>query len=292
MNDEIRFVIPKGSLEEQTIKFLKLADLEVIRKSPRDYNPKIKDFRISTVKVLRPQEIPQYVAAGYFDLGITGLDWVRETGSEVRIVAELPYSKTASEKVKIVLAVHEQSTVKTPRDLKQGSRISTEYPNLAKQYFAQMGVSVDIFLSYGATEAKVPDIMDGIVELTETGETLKRGGLKVIDVILESSTVLIANEESYLTKHRSIDDIKTLILGAIDAQSRALIKMNVPERKLKEIIAILPTMKAPSVAKLFETDYYAVESVVAKEQINELIPKLKQHGAEDILELSISKIVD
>jgi ATP phosphoribosyltransferase len=292
MNDEIRFVIPKGSLEEQTIKFLKLADLEVIRKSPRDYNPKIKDFRISTVKVLRPQEIPQYVAAGYFDLGITGLDWVRETGSEVRIVAELPYSKTASEKVKIVLAVHEQSTVKTPRDLKQGSRISTEYPNLAKQYFAQVGVSVDIFLSYGATEAKVPDIMDGIVELTETGETLKRGGLKVIDIILESSTVLIANEESYLARHRSIDDIKTLILGAIDAQSRALIKMNVPERKLKEIIAILPTMKAPSVAKLFETDYYAVESVVAKEQINELIPKLKQHGAEDILELSISKIVD
>ncbi|MGA7076120.1 MAG: ATP phosphoribosyltransferase [Halobacteriota archaeon] len=292
MSDEIRFVIPKGSLEEQTIKFLKLADLEVIRKSPRDYNPKIKDFRISTVKVLRPQEIPQYVAAGYFDLGITGLDWVRETGSEVRIVAELPYSKTASEKVKIVLAVHEQSTVKTPLDLKQGSRISTEYPNLAKQYFAQIGVSVDIFLSYGATEAKVPDIMDGIVELTETGETLKRGGLKVIDVILESSTVLIANQESYLAKPRSIDDIKTLILGAIDAQNRALIKMNVPEKKLKEIIAILPTMKAPSVAKLFETDYYAVESVVAKEQINELIPKLKQHGAEDILELSISKIVD
>jgi ATP phosphoribosyltransferase len=242
--------------------------------------------------VLRPQEIPKYVADGYFDLGITGLDWVRETGSKVQIVAELPYSKTASEKVKIVLAVHEQSTANKPLDLKKGSKISTEYPNLAKQYFAQMGVSADVFLSYGATEAKVPDIMDGIVELTETGETLRRGGLKVIDVILESSTVLIANEESYLTKRRSIDDIKTLILGAINAQNRVLIKMNVPKRKLKEIIAILPTMKAPSVAKLFETDYYAVESVVAKEQINELIPKLKQHGAEDILELSISKIVD
>jgi ATP phosphoribosyltransferase len=292
MSDEIKFVIPKGSLEEQTIKFLKLADLEVVRKGPRDYNPKIKDSRISTVKVLRPQEIPKYVAAGYFDLGITGLDWVRETGSEVRIVAELPYSKTASEKVKIVLAVHEQSAAKTALDLKYGSRIATEYPNLAKKYFAQKGVSVDIFLSYGATEAKVPDIMDGIVELIETGETLKRGGLKAIDVILESSTVLIANEKSYKDKRRSIDDIKTLILGAIDAQNRALIKMNVPEIKLKEIIAILPTMKAPSVAKLFETDYYAVESVVEKERINELIPKLKQHGAEDILELSISKIVE
>lgn len=292
MSDEIKFVIPKGSLEEQTIKFLKLADLEVIRKSPRDYNPKIKDFRISSVKVLRPQEIPQYVAAAYFDLGITGLDWVRETGSDVRIIAELPYSKTASEKVKIVLAVHEQSTANSPFDLRQGSRISTEYPRLAKQYFEQKGISVDVFLSYGATEAKVPDIMDGIVELTETGETLKRGGLKVIDVILESSTVLIANQASYEAKRRSIDDIKTLILGAIDAQNRALIKMNVPENKLEEIIKILPTMKAPSVAKLYNADYYAVESVVAKEQINELIPKLKQHGAEDILELSISKIVD
>jgi len=292
MSDEIKFVIPKGSLEAQTLKFLRLADLEVIRKGPRDYNPIIKDFRISAVKVLRPQEIPKYVAAGYFDLGITGLDWVRETGSKVQIIAELPYSKTASEKVKIVLAVHEQSTAKTSLDLKKGSKISTEYPNLAKQYFSRMGVAVDVFLSYGATEAKVPDIMDGIVELTETGETLRRGGLKVIDIILESSTVLIANEESYLTKRRSIDDIKTLILGAIDAQNRVLIKMNVPNLKLKEIIAILPTMKAPSVAKLFETDYYAVESVVAKEQINELIPKLKQHGAEDILELSINKIVD
>jgi len=292
MSDEIKFVIPKGSLEAQTLKFLKLADLEVIRKGPRDYNPKIKDLRISAVKVLRPQEIPKYVAAGYFDLGITGLDWVHETGSKVQIVAELPYSKTGSEKVKIVLAVHEESTAKKPLDLKKGSKISTEYPNLARQYFARMGVSAEIFLSYGATEAKVPDIMDGIVELTETGETLRRSGLKIIDVILESSTVLIANEESYLAKRRSIDDIKTLILGAIDAQNRALIKMNVPELRLKEIIAMLPTMKAPSVAKLYETDYYAVESVVEKQQINELIPKLKQHGAEDILELSINKIVD
>jgi ATP phosphoribosyltransferase len=292
MRDQIKFVIPKGSLEEQTIKFLKLADLEVIRKGARDYNPKIKDFRISSVKVLRPQEIPRYVGAGYFDLGITGLDWVRETGSEVRIIAELPYSKTGSEKVKIVLAVGEQSPIRSSLDLKQGTRISTEYPNLTKQYFDQLGASVDIFLSYGATEAKVPDIVDGIVELTETGESLKKSGLKIVDVILESSTVLIANKESYLKKRRYIEDIKTLILGAIDAQNRVLVKMNVPERRLEEIIAILPTMKAPSVAKLYDTNYYAVESVVAKDQINELIPKLKQHGAEDIIELSISKIID
>ncbi len=292
MSEGISLVIPKGSLEEQTAKFLKLADLELVRKGQRDYSPTIKDFRIRNVRVLRPQEIPRYVEAGYFDLGITGSDWVYETGSDVSTVAELPYSKRASEKVKIVLAVHEGSGVQSALDLNQGSRISTEYPNLTKQYFERIGIPVEIFLSYGATEAKVPDIMDGIVDLTETGETLKKSGLKIIDVVFESSTVLIANKASYKTKRQPIDEIKTLILGAIDAQNRVLIKLNVPENGLETIIQLLPTMKAPSVSKLYNTDYYAVESVVAKEQINELIPKLKQHGAEDILELAINKIVD
>jgi len=292
MTDGIRLVIPKGSLEKQTAKFLKLADLEIVRKSPRDYNPKIKDPRISSVRILRPQEIPKYIEEGYFDLGITGLDWVRENESDIVVVAELPYSKTASQKVKIVLAVHEEADVRSPFDLKQGSRISTEYPNLTKRYFERVGLSVKTFLSYGATEAKVPDIMDGIVDLTETGETLKKSGLKIIDVILESSTVLIANKESYETKRQPIEEIKTLILGAIDAQSRVLIKLNVPEAMLDNIIRILPTMKAPSVSKLYNAEFYAVESVVAKEQINELIPKLKEQGAEDILELSINKIVN
>lgn len=292
MNEGIRLVIPKGSLEKQTAKFLKLADLEIARKSPRDYNPKIKDPRISSVRILRPQEIPRYIEEGYFDLGITGLDWVRESESDIIVVAELPYSKTGSQRVKIVLAVHEEAEVKSPLDLKQGSRISTEYPNLTKRYFERVGLSVKTFLSYGATEAKVPDIMDGIVDLTETGETLRKSGLKIIDVILESSTVLIANKDSYDIKREPIEEIKTLILGAIDAQSRVLIKLNVHEAMLDNIIRILPTMKAPSVSKLYNAEYYAVESVVAKEQINELIPRLKQQGAEDILELSINKIVN
>ncbi len=292
MSAEVSLVVPKGSLEEQTAKFLKLADLELIRKGQRDYSPEIKDTRIGNVRILRPQEIPRYVEAGYFDLGITGLDWVRETGSDVSIVADLPYSKRASEKVKIVLAVHEDADIQSVYDLKQGSRISTEYPNLTKSYFEKLGIPVEVFLSYGATEAKVPDIMDGIVDLTETGETLKKSGLKVVDVVFESSTVLIANKESYRTKRQSIEEIKTLILGAIDAQNRVLIKLNVPEKGLATIIGLLPTMKAPSISKLYNTDYYAVESVVAKGQVNELIPKLKQHGAEDILELAINKIVD
>lgn len=292
MSEEVSLVIPKGSLEEQTTKFLKLADLELVRKGQRDYSPEIKDSRICRVRILRPQEIPRYVEAGYFDLGITGSDWVCETASDVSIVAELPYSKRASEKVKIVLAVHEDADVQSVSDLKQGSRISTEYPNLTKRYFAKVGIPVEVFLSYGATEAKVPDIMDGIVDLTETGETLRKSGLKIIDVVFESSTVLIANKAGYQTKRKPIEEIKTLILGAIDAQNRVLIKLNVPEKGLETIIRLLPTMKAPSVSKLYNTDYYAVESVVAKEQINELIPKLKQHGAEDILELAINKIVD
>jgi ATP phosphoribosyltransferase len=292
MSEEVSLVIPKGSLEEQTAKFLKLADLELKKKGQRDYSPKIKDARIGKVRILRPQEIPQYVDAGYFDLGITGLDWVRETGSDVHIVAELPYSKRAFEKVKIVLAVHEDVEIHSVFDLKEGSRISTEYPNLTKRYFERIGIPVKVFLSYGATEAKVPDIMDGIVDLTETGETLKKSGLKIVDVVFESSTVLIANKTGYRIKKRPIEEIKTLILGAIDAQNRVLIKLNAPEKRLETIIRLLPTMKAPSVSKLYNTDYYAVESVVAKEQINELIPKLKQHGAEDILELAINKIVD
>ncbi len=292
MSEEVSLVIPKGSLEEQTTKFLKLADLELVKKGERDYNPEIKNSRIRNVRILRPQEIPRYVEASYFDIGITGLDWVCEAGSDVDVVAELPYSKRAAEKVKIVLAVHQDSGVSQVFDLKQGSRISTEYPNLTKRYFEKVGIPVEVFISYGATEAKVPDIMDGIVDLTETGETLKKSGLKIIDVVFESSTVLIANKASYQAKRQAIDEIKTLILGAIDAQSRVLIKLNVPGKRLETIIHLLPTMKAPSVSKLYNTDYYAVETVVAKEQINELIPMLKQHGAEDILELAINKIVD
>lgn len=292
MVDQISFVIPKGSLEEQTLKYLKLADLEVRRTNLRDYSPVIKDSRISSVKILRPQEIPIYVSAGYFDLGITGLDWVLETGSNVKIVAELLYSKKEADKVKIVLAVHEKSAINLPTEFKPNSKVSTEYPNLTKKYFEKLGLPINIFLSYGATEAKVPDIMDAIVDITETGETLRRSGLKIIDVILESPSVLIANTNSYNEKKQSIEEIKTLIIGAIDAEKRVLIKLNIPGEKLADIINILPTMKAPSVSKLYNTNYYAVESVVDKDQINELIPKLKRFGAEDILELGINKIVD
>jgi len=289
----ITIVLPKGSLEEQTLKLFEMADLDVKRKSERDYNPVIADKRISKVKILRPQEIPKYVEEGYFDLGITGLDWIKETGADVVEVADLRYSKQSFGTVKIILAISNNSKIEKPEQIKPDSKISSEYPNMTREYFRKLKIPVKIFESYGATEAKVPDIMDGIVDLTETGETLKKSGLKIIDVILESSTKLIANKKSFNDpkKREVIEEIKTLLLGALEARNKVLVKLNVSEKNLDNIVKILPAMKAPTISKLFNSSYYAVESVIEKNRINEILPKLKKAGAEDIIELRINKVI-
>ncbi|HUW67169.1 MAG TPA: ATP phosphoribosyltransferase [Candidatus Nanoarchaeia archaeon] len=286
-------VIPKGSLEEQTLLLFKQADLP-IKKTDREYNPLINDPRIKRVKILRPQEIPTYVDQGYFDLGITGLDWINESGSDVVEVADLPYSKQGAGNVKIVIAVpQDDMTIKTAADIKPNSRVSTEYPNLTKSYFEKLGIPIEIFFSYGATEAKVPELVDVVVDLTETGSTLRKNGLKIVDVIAESSTKLIANKKSWADpkKRQSIEEIRTLLLAVIEARGKVLIDMNVHKDKLDALVKALPAMKKPTVNQLYKSDYYAVETVVNKNEINILIPKLKSLGAEDILELNISKIV-
>jgi len=286
-------VIPKGSLEEQTLLLFKQADLP-IKKTDREYNPQINDPRIKRVKILRPQEIPTYVDQGYFDLGITGLDWIKESGSDVVEVADLPYSKQGAGNVKIVIAVpQDDMTIKTAADIKPNSRVSTEYPNLTKSYFEKLGIPIEIFFSYGATEAKVPELVDVVVDLTETGSTLRKNGLKIVDVIAESSTKLIANKKSWADpkKRQSIEEIRTLLLAVIEARGKVLIDMNVHKDKLDALVKALPAMKKPTVNQLYKSDYYAVETVVNKNEINILIPKLKSLGAEDILELNISKIV-
>jgi len=286
-------VIPKGSLEEQTLLLFKQADLP-IKKTDREYNPQINDPRIKRVKILRPQEIPTYVDQGYFDLGITGLDWINESGSDVVEVADLPYSKQGAGNVKIVIAVpQDDMTIKTAADIKPNSRVSTEYPNLTKSYFEKLGIPIEIFFSYGATEAKVPELVDVVVDLTETGSTLRKNGLKIVDVIAESSTKLIANKKSWADpkKRQSIEEIRTLLLAVIEARGKVLIDMNVHKDKLDALVKALPAMKKPTVNQLYKSDYYAVETVVNKNEINILIPKLKSLGAEDILELNISKIV-
>lgn len=290
----LSLALPKGSLEEQTRRLFEEADLSIRRESERDYTATIDDPRIGRVRILRAQEIAKYVEQGYFDLGITGLDWIRETDSDVVEIMDLGYNKQGlGAPVKIVLAVPEESGITSASQLKPGSRISTEYPALTRRYFEKLAIPIEVLLSYGATEAKVPEIADAIVELTETGSTLRQHGMRIADVILESTTKFIANHRSYAdpTKRGDIEEIKTLLGGVLAARGKVLIKLNVREDRLKDVVAILPAMKAPTVSRLFDNRYYAVETVAVKSEINLLIPELKKRGAEDILEIPISKIV-
>jgi ATP phosphoribosyltransferase len=288
----LTIALPKGSLEEQTMLLFAQADLEV-KKSSREYNPTISDPRIGKVKILRPQEIPVFVQDGDFDLGISGYDWVTETGADVVEVAEMPYAKTGTGVVSMVLAVPDSSAVASARDIAPGSRITTEFPNVTKRYFEGLGIPVEVYFSYGATEAKVPDMMDALVDLTETGSTLRRNGLKIVDTVLTSTTRLLANKVAWAdpTKRREIEEIRTLLLGVIEARGRVLLSMNVPESRLDEVIAALPAMKHPTVSKLYGSDDLEVTTVADKAGVNILIPQLKAAGAEDILEMPISKIV-
>ena len=289
----LKLVIPKGSLEAQTLAILDAADLSVRRSSDRDYHGTIADPRIERVSILRPQEIPQYIEEGFFDLGITGQDWVDETEADVEILTTMRYAKTGTGIVKIVLAVPKDHPAERAGQLPAGSKISTEYPNLTRRTFEALGIPVRVFPSYGATEAKVPDIVDAIVDVTETGSTLRRHGMKIIETLMESETVLIANRGAAkdAAKRQAMSDVQTLLLGAISARGRVLVKLNVSSANLESVLEILPSMKAPTVSKLAHDEAYAVETVVAKDGINTLIPQLKERGASDIIELPISKIV-
>ena len=289
----LKLVLPKGSLEKATLELFELADLGVRRSSGVDYKATIDDPRIDEVRILRPQEIPRYVAQGLFDIGITGRDWVEETASDVNSLGELKYSKATDLPIRVVLAVPGDSPWNSVTDLPQGVKVSSEYPEMTRRYFEKHGVAADIQLSYGATEAKVPDIVDVVVDITETGRALKAAGLKIIDTILTSYTELIANPIAYgdADKRHAMEQIQTLLSGVLDARGKVLVKMNVPTASLGAVIAILPSMKSPTVNELFGEQGYAIETVVEKRQINVLIPALKDAGASDILELPLSKIV-
>ena len=289
----LKLVLPKGSLERATLELFEAADLPVVRSSAVDYKASVADPRIDEVRILRPQEIPTYVADGLFDLGITGRDWIEETASEVVSLGELHYSKATARPVNIVLAVPADSGIDRVEDLPQDVRVSTEYPELTRRYFEKKGISADIRLSYGATEAKVPDIVDCIVDITETGRALRAAGLKIVDTILTSFTELIANPASYEDedKRHAMHQIRTLLEGTLEARGKVLVKLNVSESDLARVIEILPSMKSPTVSKLFGDDGYAVETVVPKSEINVLIPALKDAGATDLIELPLSKIV-
>ena len=293
MVELLNLVLPKGSLEKATLELFEAADLTVRRSSAVDYKASIDDPRISDVRILRPQEIPRYVAEGLFDVGITGRDWIEETGSEVVTLGELSYSKATSQPIRVVLAVGGDSEARSVADLPAGVRVSTEYPELTRRFFEKHGIDARIRLSYGATEAKIPDIADAVVEITETGRALAAAGLRVVDTLLLSRTELIANPAAAAdpVKRHAMEQILTLLQGTLEARGKVLLKLNVARDDLPAVIARLPAMKAPTVSELAGDRGYAVETVVPKAEVNTLIPDLKDGGATDILELPLSKIV-
>lgn len=289
----LRLVLPKGSLEKATFELFADADLAIRRGSAVTYTASIDDPRVESVRILRPQEIAGYVQEGLFDLGITGRDWIEETSSEVVSLGELRYSKATTNPIRVVLAVPDASRYQRAEDLPPGVRVSSEYPVLTGRYFEGKGIDADIRLSYGATEAKVPDIVDVVVEITETGSALRAAGLRIIDTILVSYTELIANPAAYAdpVKRHEMEQLVTLLSGVMEARGKVLVKLNVPADRLDAVIAKLPAMKTPTVNELYGQSGYAVETVVPKAQINVLIPELKDAGATDLLELPLSKIV-
>ena len=269
------------------------ADLPVNRDSNVSYKATIDDPRIDEVRILRPQEIGRYVADGLFDVGITGRDWIEETDSKVESLTELRYSKATSRPVRIVVAAPDNSPFRSVADLPQGVRVSSEYPEVTRRFFAERGIEADIQLSYGATEAKVFDIVDVVVDLTETGRALRAAGLRIIDTILTSYTELIANPESAADpeKRKAMAQIQTLLLGVLDARGKVLVKLNVASDQLGAVVGLLPTAKSPTVNELFGGAGYAVETVVAKNEINIMISALREAEATDIIEMDIAKIV-
>jgi ATP phosphoribosyltransferase len=287
-------VLPKGSLEKQVLELFASADLAVVRGSDRDYHASVDDPRIDKVRFLRPQEIPTYVEQGIFDLGISGRDWITETGADVVSLGEIGGGRAGAAVVSVVLAVPKESPWQQVSDLPDGVRISTEMPETTRRYLAEHGVNARVFTSHGATEAKIPDIVDAIVDLTETGSSLRKAGLKVIATLLTSRTELIANREAYEDPERraAMDDVVVLIQGALKAKGQVLLKLNVDANRLDEVLSVLPSMSSPTVMTLATGDMRALETVVPKKGVNTLIPALKAAGARDILELPISKIVE
>jgi ATP phosphoribosyltransferase len=290
----LSLVLPKGSLERATLDLFDAADLTVRRSSDRDYHASIDDPRIERVRFLRPQEIPSYIEQGLFDFGITGRDWIAETGADVVSLGELQYSKATSDPVRVVLAVPAASPWASAADLPDGVRISTEFPSLTRQYLQAAGVKAVVIPSYGATEAKVPDIVDAIVDLTETGSSLRKNGLRILDTLLTSYTGLVANPAAFADPARraAMEDVALLLRGAIRARGSVLLKLNVAATELTAVTAMLPAMSSPTITSLARGDMNAVEAVVPKRGVNTLIPALKAAGARDILEIPISKIVE
>jgi ATP phosphoribosyltransferase len=282
--------LPKGSLEESTKNLFAKAGWKITTSS-RSYRPSIDDPELDG-RFIRAQEVSRYVEHGFFDCGLTGGDWIKENDSDVVDVCDLVYSKVSTQKSRWVLCVPETSPVKSAQDL-AGKRVATELINTTKRYFETKGVKVDVEFSWGATEVKVPDLVDAIVDITETGSSLRANKLRIVDTLLETNTKLIANRKSWANpaKRQKIETIALLLKGALEAESKVGLKMNLPRRALESVAAQLPALRNPTISQLSNPDWIALETIIDESVVREIIPQLKSLGAEGIVEYPLNKVV-
>ena len=290
-NKILKLGIPKGSLQERTFAMFKKAGFNISLSDSRSYFPQIDDPEMECI-LIRAQEIARYVQDGVLDCGLTGKDWVMENKADVVEVADLVYAKKGLGKVKWVLAVSNNSNIKTVKDL-EGKRIATEAVNLTKEYLKKNNVKAEVEFSWGATEVKVPELVDAIVEITETGSSLRANNLRIIDTLLESTTKFVANKNSIKDawKRKKIEEIAMLLKGAIAAEESVGLMMNVEKKNLDKVLSVLPALKNPTISSLSDENWVAVNAIVKEKVVREIVFKLKEAGAEDIVEYPLNKII-
>ena len=289
-NSLIMMGFPKGSLEESTISLFGKAGWK-ITKSSRSYKPSIDDPELDG-RFVRAQEISRYVEQGFFDCGLTGYDWILENNSDVVEVCDLIYSKATTLKSRWVLCVKEDSDVKTVKDL-EGKRVATELVNVTKKFLEDNGVNANVEFSWGATEVKVPDLVDAIADITETGSSLRANNLRIVDTMLYTNTKLIANKASWENpeKRKKIESIAMLLQAALDANNKVGLKLNLPKANISKVISALPALRKPTISTLSDEAWVAVETIVDEKIVREIVPTLKENGAEGIVEYPLNKII-
>ncbi len=287
---KLKLGVPKGSLQETTFSLLSKAGFH-FSVSSRSYFPSVDDEELEAM-LIRAQELPRYVEDGVFDAALTGYDWIVESGANVVSVSDLVYSKQSMRKVKWVLAVHESSTVKSVKDL-EGKRIATEVVSITKNYLAKNKVNATVEFSWGATEVKTPDLVDAIVEVTETGSSLRANKLRIVDVVLESNTKLIANTKSWedTWKREKIENLAMLLQGAINAGSKVGLKMNLRKSDVDNVLRLIPALRKPTLSQLADDQWIALETIIDEDVVRKIIPQLKRAGAEGIIEYPLNKVI-
>lgn len=287
---KLKLGLPKGSLQEATFTMFRKAGYHISVGS-RSYRPFVDDEDLEPL-LIRAQEMARYVESGVLDVGLTGKDWIEESGADIIEVADLIYAKQGLRPVRWVLAVPNNSDIKTPKDL-EGKTIATEAVGLTRKYLDKIGVHAKVEFSWGATEVKAPDLVDAIVEITETGSSLRANNLRIVDVLLESTTKMIANKASWEDKwkRKKIENMKLLLKGALAAEEKVGLKMNVEETNIQKIMALLPALRKPTISKLSEEGWCAVETVIDEKVVRDLLPKLIATGAQDIVEYPLNKVI-